>query len=106
MYASAKYLTYDSLFLSILVTHVWPHSSRKCILCGALTNGHEWIFLILYLNKDENGGTYTESPTIKIQASENYPIMSFPKDPISLRVSWHIGYVVLSFPQCALTNTR
>jgi len=54
MYASAKYLS-------------------KKILRGALTNGHEWIFLILYLNEDGNGGSYAESPTIKIQVNDSYP---------------------------------
>lgn len=54
MYASAKYL-------------------GKGIIRGALTNGHDWIFLILYLNKDGDGGTYAESPTIKIQVSDTFP---------------------------------
>ena len=30
--------------------------SRKWILRGALTNGHEWIFLIFYLNENGIGG--------------------------------------------------
>ena len=72
MYASAKYLMYDSGSLPMLFINVEPHSTRKGILRGALTNGHEWIFLILYLNEDGNGGTYAESPTIKIQVSDSY----------------------------------
>ncbi|KAI9573877.1 hypothetical protein HD554DRAFT_2310459 [Boletus coccyginus] len=54
MYASAKYLA-------------------KSILRGALTNGHDRIFLILYLNEDGTGRTYTESPVIKMRVSDNYP---------------------------------
>ena len=27
---------------------------------GALTNGHEWISLIVYLQKDEDGGMYKQ----------------------------------------------
>ncbi|KAF9643708.1 hypothetical protein BDM02DRAFT_1362680 [Thelephora ganbajun] len=54
MYASAKYL-------------------KEGIIRGALTDGHNWIFLILYLNEDGIGGTYMQSPPIKMQASDNYP---------------------------------
>jgi hypothetical protein len=73
MYVSAKYLMYDSGFLPTLFTNVEPRLTRKGILRGALTNGHEWIFLILYLNEDGNGGTYAESPTIRIQVTDSYP---------------------------------
>jgi len=74
MYASAKYLTYDSGFLlTLLFTNVEPYSTRKKITRGALTNGHEWIFVILDLGEDGNVGTYVRSPIIKIQVSENYP---------------------------------
>jgi hypothetical protein len=73
MYASAKYLMYDSGFLPTLFANVESHSTRKGILRDALTNGHEWIFLILYLNEDGVGGTYAESLTIKIQVSDSYP---------------------------------
>ena len=50
-----------------------PRSSNKGILRGALTNGHEWVFLIFYLDKDGVGGTYAKSPIIKIQVGDNYP---------------------------------
>ena len=76
MYASAKYLMYaydSACFLATLLANVESHSTRKGILRGALTNGHEWIFLILYLNEDGDGGMYAESPTIKIQVSDSYP---------------------------------
>ncbi|KAF9784373.1 hypothetical protein BJ322DRAFT_844894 [Thelephora terrestris] len=62
MYASAKYL-------------------NKGILRGALTNGHEWIFLIFYLDKDGIGGTYTTTPIIKIQVNDSYPFCILSPGP-------------------------
>ncbi|KAF6751296.1 hypothetical protein DFP72DRAFT_968735 [Ephemerocybe angulata] len=62
MYASARYL-------------------GKPIARGALTNGHEWIFMTLNINQDGIGGTYTMSPKIKIQASESYPFHVLSPEP-------------------------
>jgi len=39
-------------------------SIEKDILRGALTNGHEWIFLIIMLNPDGNGAKYRCSPPV------------------------------------------
>jgi len=74
MYASAKYLT-------------------KGIARGALTNGHEWIFLIFYLNENGIGGTYAESPTIKIQVSDTYPygVISPGPDIVAGILAYWIG---------------
>ena len=44
------------------VAHV---NSRKNILRGTLTNGLEWIFLILYL-KPDGGALYQESQPVRI----------------------------------------
>lgn len=60
-------------FLPTLIATVEPHSSRKEIVRGALTNGYDWIFLIFYLDENGIGGTYGKSPTIKIQVSGTYP---------------------------------
>jgi len=38
----------------------------KTIFRGALTNGHSWIFLILILNEDGNGGKYFQSDRIQV----------------------------------------
>jgi hypothetical protein len=35
--------------------------SRKDIIWGALTNGRQWVFLILRLNKEDLGGVYAHS---------------------------------------------
>jgi hypothetical protein len=37
---------------------------RKDILCGALTDGDSWIFLILMLNPDGHGAKYRVLQTI------------------------------------------
>ncbi|KAE9401740.1 hypothetical protein BT96DRAFT_817563 [Gymnopus androsaceus JB14] len=41
------------------------HYSRKDTVCGALTNGHEWMFILLSLNKDGNGASYKLSTLIQ-----------------------------------------
>jgi hypothetical protein len=35
----------------------------KQVVRGALTNGREWIFLILKLNDDRNGASFMQSDT-------------------------------------------
>ncbi|TFK23769.1 hypothetical protein FA15DRAFT_743803, partial [Coprinopsis marcescibilis] len=54
---------------------------RKEIARGTVTNGHEWIFIILYINQGGIGGTYATSPTIKIQVSERYPFRVISPGP-------------------------
>ena len=105
MYASAKYLMYDLGFLLMLFTNVEPHLTRKRNLRGALTNGHEWTFLILYLNEDGNGGTYSESPTIKIQVSNSYPyrVLSPGPDIVAGILTYWVCCRSFFF-LCALTN--
>ncbi len=41
-----------------------PH--RQNTFRGALTNGLEWVFIILYLNDNGNGATYKYSNSVKI----------------------------------------
>ena len=36
---------------------------------GALTNGHEWIFFLLKLNDDGNGGKYFQSKGIPLMTA-------------------------------------
>ncbi|KAJ2919592.1 hypothetical protein MD484_g805, partial [Candolleomyces efflorescens] len=83
LYTSAKYLT-------------------KRISRGALTNGHEWIFIILYLNEDGVGigGTYAASPPIKIQVSESYPfrVLSPGPDIVAGILAYWVCLISLSFP--------
>jgi len=41
---------------------------EKTTIRGALTNGHQWRFIILHLNEGGSGGTYSESPVIEMRA--------------------------------------
>ena len=43
---------------------LWQTLSRKTIIRGVLTNGHEWIFLVLGLDADGKSGEYLESDKI------------------------------------------
>ncbi|PBK67682.1 hypothetical protein ARMSODRAFT_1020214 [Armillaria solidipes] len=42
---------------------------KKDFLRGALTDGHQWIFLILHLNSDGNGGSFKRSVTVHLSVS-------------------------------------
>ena len=85
----------------MLIANVEPHLSRKGILRGALTNGHEWIFLIFYLNENGIGGTYAKSPTIKIQVSDTYPYRVISPGPdivAGILAYWVCGTLFFSVP--------
>ncbi|THU94927.1 hypothetical protein K435DRAFT_860096 [Dendrothele bispora CBS 962.96] len=62
----------DGRFLDIhipqAITEMYAcaRTMQKDILRGALTNGLDWIFLILYLNRDKKGGSFRQSGTLKI----------------------------------------
>ena len=64
MYACAKHLGYEVAWLTNERCLLTPY--RQKILRGALTNGIEWVFIILYLKDDEDGATYRHSRTIRV----------------------------------------
>jgi len=66
MCATAVHTRYDPLCLSALLLTFGLHLCREDIVRGVLTNGFEWIFLILHLNKGGKGGKYMASPTVRI----------------------------------------
>jgi hypothetical protein len=39
---------------------------RKKVVRGALTNGHEWIFILIKLNDNYDGATYKQSSMLKL----------------------------------------
>jgi hypothetical protein len=82
----------------VLLTNEPPLSS-KGILCGAVTDGLEWIFLIFYLDKDGIGGMYKISPTIKIHVSKSYPyhILSPGPDIVAGIVAYWVCYTLFYF---------
>ena len=44
---------------------------RKKVLRGALTNGHNWIFLLIKLNDDYDGASYQQSSVIQLRTAES-----------------------------------
>jgi hypothetical protein len=44
--------------------------SRKSIIRGVVTNKCEWIFFVLKLNKDGNGGNYFQSKGINLMLDD------------------------------------
>ena len=65
MYACAKVLGYE--VVQIINEHRLLIPYRQKIFRGALTNGLEWIFIILYLNDDGDGATYKFSEVIEVR---------------------------------------
>ena len=43
---------------------------RKKVLRGALTNGRDWIFLLVKLNDDYDGATYKQSNAVRLRYME------------------------------------
>ena len=74
-----------------------PHLSSKEVLRGAVTNGHSWIFLIFYLDKDGIGGMYKKSPIIEICMSDRSPyrILSPGPDIVAGIVGYWVCYTLL-----------
>lgn len=44
---------------------------RKKILRGALTNGLDWIFILIKLNDDYDGASYKQSAVIRLRTAES-----------------------------------
>lgn len=44
---------------------------RKMVLCGALTDGQDWIFLLLKFNDNYAGAKYMHSSTIKLRPAQS-----------------------------------
>lgn len=63
MYACARHIRWVNSRHHI---HSNSSFSGKTIFRGALTNGHKWIFLVLILNEDGNGGKYFQSHCIRV----------------------------------------
>ncbi|KAH7910224.1 hypothetical protein BJ138DRAFT_1009256 [Hygrophoropsis aurantiaca] len=43
---------------------------EKNVLRGALTNGHDWIFLLIELNDDYDGASYKQSDVIQLETTK------------------------------------
>jgi len=56
-------------------------SHGRDIIRGALSDGYEWIFVILYCKKNGSGGTYRLSPRIRLETTGEYPGQFLPDFP-------------------------
>jgi len=45
---------------------------RKKVLRGALTNGRDWIFLLIKFNNDYDGAFYMQSEVLQFQTVKNF----------------------------------
>jgi hypothetical protein len=44
---------------------------RKKVLCGALTNGHDWIFLLVKLDNNYDGASYKQFCVVWLRTIES-----------------------------------
>ncbi|KAG1853915.1 hypothetical protein DFJ58DRAFT_883197 [Suillus subalutaceus] len=51
---------------------------QQKVLRGALTNGHDWIFLLMKLNDDYNGASYARSPQISLGIQPTWAELVIP----------------------------
>lgn len=98
MYACAKYLKWVKFrsvpdLLSIFFS--------KMIIRGALTNGHKWIFLILKLNEDGNGGIYFPSDDISIMLGVNRGVSQQGSSLIAAIITHWVGLAFKCNPAVA-----
>ncbi|KAJ6586217.1 hypothetical protein B0H10DRAFT_2095408, partial [Mycena sp. CBHHK59/15] len=66
----------DHLPQAFTEMYEFAKTMEKDILRGALTNGHQWFFLILHLNQDGEGATYKQTLPFTILPSDN------PAEPV------------------------
>ena len=48
-----------------------PQYLRKKVLRGALTNGRDWIFLLVKLNDDYDGASYKQSSIVQLSTTRS-----------------------------------
>ena len=59
------------MFRALPIIQVRSHPCNKNAILGALSNGYQWLFVILSLN--EEGGSYRLAPVLEIPYSRGYP---------------------------------
>lgn len=64
MHARAKLLKYGAIHITNELYLLKSH--RQIVFQGALTDGFQWVFVILYLNNDGSGATYRYSGIIDV----------------------------------------
>jgi hypothetical protein len=65
---------------------------QKKILRGALTNGHDWIFLLLKFNNDDDGASYSQSDVIQMYVTRSRndpPVVRHPEPDMIAAILLH-----------------
>ncbi len=95
IYACATLLKYG---LIRFLHSVLSLCSQK-FLRGALTNGHEWIFIIIRVNQDAPGGKFKISPLLTLYVAQNAGGEDVQVDKFSAdRITAVLSYWVSSNP--------
>jgi hypothetical protein len=66
---------------------------RKKVLCGALTNGHYWIFLLVKVNNNYDGASYKHSSVVQLTTSGSQP--SFQPDLIAGILAYWVSLMLI-----------
>ena len=73
---------------------------RKKILRGALTNGRDWIFLLIKFNDDYDGASYKQSVLIQLESARSLNgqvVISEPwPDLIAAILSHWVSWILIS----------
>ena len=64
-----------------------PCFLRKKVVRGALTNGHDWIFLLVMLSNDYEGASFKQSDRICQEARQNWQV-SWPDLIAAILLHW------------------
>ena len=75
---------------------------RKKILRGALTNGRDWIFILVTFNDNFDGATYKQSDVVSIihyEGSDGQIVIPSPRPDLIAAILLHW---VSSIPACLL----
>jgi hypothetical protein len=87
------------------------YNPRKKILRGALTNGHDWIFLLLKFNNDDDGASYSQSDVIQMYVTRSRndpPVVRHPEPDMiaAILLHWVSPILIPMMLNCQLTGLR
>ena len=80
---------------------------RKQVVRGALTNGHDWIFLLLKLNDNYDGASFRQSRPIQLRITESpngQPVILEPWPDLIAAILLHWVSLILIHVSCLLSG--
>lgn len=75
---------------------------RKKVLRGALTNGRDWIFLLITLTDDYDGASYKQSAVVRLRTTESLDGQLVNPGPWPDLIAAILSYWVSSIQICAI----